>query len=219
MPAPLAAAAAVIAAATAAIYATYQALPDSVKDITKEEFERAAKPHMDSYLKSVMSSALERIGLPLDPEQGITPKSITDAINAGPLAGTGIELTNVFDKEQCKKDLIRIGLRQAAAAYGVELKDTSAEGLKAAIKEQISTQINEQLAEGAGPWLDLCPDLVDLSRELASAVRRGLIDGNGNLIEPELASDEYHVNLRERQARYRQGHSRHWEPGIPGAQS
>lgn len=214
MVAPVAAIASVVAAATAVVVAVYAALPEAAKDVAREEFERMMQGKTDDYLKSIMAGAFEKIGLPLDPDEGINPQTITAALNDGPLAGTGIELTNVFDKEACKKDLMRVALQQALQAYGVQIKDTSADGLKAALRDHISNQISEQIAAGAGEWLDACPDLVDLSRELASAVKRGWVDESGNLLDPtqEVATDEYHVNLRERQRRYAEKHTRQWVP-------
>ena len=211
MPLP-AAIAAVVATAGAVIAGIYAAMPESGQRIAREEFDRVARPYLEGYAKDVLQNALKSIGLPMDLDEdgAITPASVTRAINEGPLAGTGIELTNVFSREACKRDLVRIGLQRAAAAYGVEIHDTSAEGLKEALKAHISQQFSEQLAAGAGEWLDAVPELVELSRQLASAVRQGLIDEQGNYVAPELYSDPYHVSLRERQQRYAEKHGRVW---------
>ena len=204
----------VIAAATAAIAAIYAALPDAVHDITREQFENLAKGETDEFLAATMTAAFERIGLPLDPSDGITPSTITDAINAGPLDGTGIQFSNVFDKEACKRDVMRFAMSQALQAYGVKVTDATGEGMKAALKEYISAQIGEQIAAGAGPWLDAAPELVELAKQLAMATKRGWIDASGNLTIPgdKIMMDEYHVKLRERQQRYAAQHSRKWVP-------
>lgn len=220
MAGPVAAVAAVIAAATAAVYAAYQAMPEAAKDVAREEMERAMRGEMDDYLASAMQGAFEKIGLGnIDLAGGITPQAVTRAINEGPLSGTGIELTNIFDKETCRRDLMRIGLARAAEAYGVELKDTSIDGLKASIREHISAELDAQIAAGAGEWLDAMPELKDLARELARATARGWIDAAGNLIPPgsNVSMSEYHINLRERQARYAERHTRVWVDG-PGPQ-
>ncbi len=220
MAGPVAAVAAVIAAATAAVYAAYQAIPEAAKDVAREEMERAMRGEMDDYLASAMQGAFEKIGLGhIDLSGGITPQAVTRAINEGPLSGTGIELTNIFDKEACKRDLMRIGLARAAEAYGVELTDTSIDGLKASIRDHISAQLDAQIAAGAGEWLDAMPELKELARELARATARGWIDAAGNLIPPgsNVSMSEYHINLRERQARYAARHTRVWVEG-PGPQ-
>lgn len=204
---------ALYAAAAAALAAIYAAIPDSVKDISKEEMERAARGEMNDFTKAAMQEAFQKIGLAIDVEDGINPRTITQALNDGPLSGTGIELTNVFDKEACKRDLMRIGLAQAAQMYGIEVKDVSSvEAIRDTIKKYISDQLDQQLMDGAGEWLDLVPELASLAREIASAVKNGLIDENGELQAPGLAMDDFHVSLRERQQRYAASHQRHWVP-------
>ena len=203
----------IVIAAGAVLTAIYAAIPDSVKDITKEEMERAARGEMSDFTESALSSAFEKIGLEIDLSEGLTPKTITEAINAGPLAGTGIELTNIFDKEACKRDLMRIGLARAAEAYGIEVRDVSSvEAIRDTIKSYVSQQLDEQLMAGAGEWLDVVPELASLAREIASAVKQGLVDADGNLQAPGLMMDDFHVNLRERQARYAASHKRVWVP-------
>lgn len=203
---------AVLAAGAAIMAAVYAAIPDSVHRIAKEELMRVTAGDVSEYENEAIKAAFEKIGLDIDPEEGLTPQTITSAINAGPLAGTGIELTNIFDREACKRDLQRVAMARAAEAFGVKITDTSAEGLKASIKEEISRRVMEQLGEGAGDYLEAAPDLVELVRQLNAGIKAGLIDGNGNFKEPGLMMDEFHVNLRERQARYRAAHTRHWEP-------
>ena len=201
----------IVIAAGAVLTAIYAAIPDSVKDITKEEMERASRGEMEDFTEAALTAAFEKIGLEIDLSEGLTPKTITEAINAGPLAGTGIELTNIFDKEACKRDVMRIGLARAAEAYGIEVKDVSSvEAIRDTIKSYVSQQLDEQLMAGAGEWLDVVPELASLAREIASAMKQGLVDESGNLVPPGLMMDEFHVNLRERQARYAATHSRAW---------
>ena len=73
--------------------------------------------------------------------------------------------------------------------------------------------------DAAGEWLDAMPELKELARELARATARGWIDAAGNLIPPgsNVSMSEYHINLRERQARYAARHTRVWVEG-PGPQ-
>ena len=190
----------------------YAALPDSVKTIGREEFERIALPDVNEFTDGLMQAAFERIGLDLDPSDGLTPQALTQAINAGPLAGTGIELTNIFDRDACKRDVMRVAIDQAAGAFGLSVPDKSAEGLKAAVKAEITRRVMEQLGEGAGDYIDAAPELVEVARQLRAGIKAGLIDEHGNFVPPELMQDEFHVKLRERQARYYANHGRKWEP-------
>ena len=207
MPLPL-----VLAAGAALLGTIYAAVPEAGKDIAREEFERILIGEGDEYINSLIQTAFERVGLDVDPEQGLTPQALTDAINAGPLAGTGIELSNIFDREACKRDVMRIATNSAADAFGLHVSDKSADGLKAAVKAEITRRVMEQLGEGAGEYIDAAPELVELAKQLAAGVRAGLIDPAGNFIAPGLMMDDFHVKLRERQARYYAGHGRKWEP-------
>lgn len=203
---------AILAAAATAIAAVYYSLPEAVKDIGREKIEDAMAGKLGDFENEAMKTAFEKIGLDIDPADGITPQTITAAINNGPLAGTGIELTNLFDRDACKRDLQRVAMARAAEVFGVEVKDTSAEGLKAALKTEISRRVMEQLGEGAGPYLEAAPDLVEIVRQLNAGIKEGLINADGGgFSEPGLMMDEFHINLRERQARYRASHKRHWE--------
>ena len=207
MPLPL-----VLAAGAALMGAIYAAVPESGKDIAREEFERILIGDGDEFINEVIAAAFERIGLDIDPDDGLTPQTFTDAINAGPLAGTGLELTNIFDKDACKRDVMRIATGYAADAFGLNVADKSAEGLKAAVKQEITRRVMEQLGEGAGDYIEAAPELVELARQLRAGIKAGLIDENGNYQAPGLMMDEFHVKLRERQARYYANHGRKWEP-------
>lgn len=205
----IAAIAGVVAAAGAALYAAWQAIPEAGKDIAREEFERVMKGQADDYTNAAIKSGFERLGLDIDPEEGITPHAITEAINTGPLAGTGIEFRNIFDKEQVKRDLMKLALQQAAEAYGVKVSG-DLDQIKQQLKQEATQRLMDQVGEGAGDWLEVAPDLVEIVRAVNAAVKEGLVDENGGFKQPGLYMDEYHVKLRERQARYLANHKRKW---------
>lgn len=204
-------AAGLAAAAAAVLAAIYAAVPESVQRIAKEELARLAMGEVDEYETEAMKAAFATMGLDIEPSEGLTPQAITQAINAGPLAGTGIELTNIFDRDAVKRDLEKIAIAQAASAFGVEIKSLRPEGIKEAVKGELKKRMLEQLSEGQGEWLELAPDLVEIARRIDEARRAGRMDAAGNFVPPDLAMDEYHVKLRERQATYRAKHTRHWE--------
>lgn len=212
MAGPAAAIAGLAAAAAAVLAAIYAAVPESVQRIAKEEFARIVMGDASEYEAEAIKSAFAKMGLDIDPAEGLTPQNITAAINAGPLAGTGIELTNIFDRNALRSDMEKIALAYAASAFGLEIRSMSVEGIKDAVRSEMSKRLMDQVSEGAGEWLELAPDLVDLAKQLDTAVRAGLIDGQGRFVPPELSMSEYHIDLRERQARYRARHTRHWEP-------
>lgn len=203
---------AILAAGAAVMAALYAALPDSVHRIGKEELARLVAGEASDYENELLRGAFASIGLDVDPEQGLTPQALTRAINDGPLAGSGVELSNIFDGAAVRRDLEQLALSYAAQNFGLDVPTLNVEGIKAAVKKEMSRRLMEQLGEGAGDWVALAPDLVDIARRLDAARAAGRLDAAGRFVEPELEQDDYHVNLRERQAKYRAQHSRHWEP-------
>ena len=142
-------AAGLAAAAAAVLGAIYAAMPESAQRVAKEEMARLAMGEVDEYENEAMKAAFATMGLDIEPSEGLTPQAITQAINAGPLAGTGIELTNLFDRDAVKRDLEKIAIAQAASAFGVEIKSLRPEGIKEAVKgEGLSPRVRGNPVQG-----------------------------------------------------------------------
>lgn len=89
----------IFAAAGALLGIIYAALPESAKEIGREEFERITTGQGDEYINAVIESAFENVGIDIDVEEGLNAQTLTAALNNGPLAGTGLEFSNIFDKD------------------------------------------------------------------------------------------------------------------------
>ena len=206
MPLPLL----LLGSALTGIFATVVAsIPDSITKISKEEFVRLFAGEVSEAENAAIKDAFARLGLDVDPDAGINAQTITAAINAGPLGGTGVELTNLFDRDAVKRDLQRLALVQAAQSFGIELHSLETEAVKEAIRGYVADMVREEIA-GGGDLVDAAPDLVAIVR-MIDAARKGYKNEAGEEVreKPLLMSKEA-VSNRERQAKYRGNHQRRW---------
>lgn len=206
MPFPLA-----IAGVSAAIAGVYAALPSAVQNITKDEFMRLLAGDLGELEREAIKGALLKMGLELDPDTGINAQSITEAINAGPLAGSGVELSNIFDREAVKGDLQKVALAFAAQSFGLEVKSLSVESIKEALRGEVSRMVREQIGDGGGDLVDAAPDLVAIVRMIEAAQKHMQTGEDGTRQKPQVSMTREAISNRERQARYRATHTRHWE--------
>lgn len=204
MPLPLIA---LVAWGGGAMASIYSVLPDSVTRIAKSEFIRIAGMDLKGLENAAIKDVFAKMGLDIDPENGgLNAGAITDAINAGPLGGSGIELSNVFDKDALKRDLVKVALKQASDAFGLEINGLSLDDIKLEIKTQVSREVMEQVRAGAGELAESAKDLVDLVRQI-DAYKKAKEKGEAG---PNLLMTKEAINNRERQARYRAAHKRVW---------
>lgn len=162
--------------------------------------------------KWALEKAFEKMGLTLNTDTGFSKQAITEAINTGPLAGSGVELRDIFDKSAVKEDLHRLALAKAVEATGLNIKGLTVDGMKAALKEYVSERVIEQVGAGGGDIVDAALPLAELVREIRAA------NASSNTPPGEHPGKEQPVDFttegisnRERQARYRAAHTRHWE--------
>lgn len=201
-----------VAAAAAALAAIYAAVPDAAKDIAKEEFLRLAIGERDEFEAAAMAAAFEKLGLEIEGDEPLTPEFITQCINRGPLAGSELQFTNIFDREALKNDLHRMALMYARDALGLDLPSLKPQALKEYARTYVYQKIREQIKWGGGDLVALAPDFVAIAKVIDAAIAAGRMDAAGNYIAPDLKMTPKAIANRERQARYRANHKRHWEP-------
>lgn len=148
-----------------------------------------------------MAAAFERMGLVIDPEKGFNDASITEAINAGPLAGSGVVLESVLNRDALLRGLEALAVARAADSLGL-VGVSSLAGLRDGLRDLTRAELVAQVEAGAGSVVDGAPDSRELVRIL-DAVQ--LTAGNA-------ATDftKKGISNRARQARYRAQHSRVW---------
>lgn len=149
-----------------------------------------------------VGAVFEAMGLELQPDEGLNEATITRAINDGPLSGSGLVLSSLFDRQAVINDLMAFGLLKAGEAFGVDV--SSVEGLRGAVRESLTAEITAQLTDGAGDLIDGAPDHPLIAQVLAS------VPENPDWNAPTDFTPEGIAN-RERQARWRAGKTKHWE--------
>jgi hypothetical protein len=184
---------------------------------TQSPLGAAAKRLLEAEIKGplekwALEQAFKSLGLTIDASQGFSRESITAAINAGPLAGTGVELSNVFDKEAVKADLKRVALARAVQETGLTVKTLDADGVKRALRDYVQSRVDQQLAAGGGAMIDTAKPLAMLARDIAEAnATSNTAPGSNPGREAPTDFSRRGIQNRERQARYRAVHTRHWE--------
>lgn len=176
------------------------------KERIYEEVERAIKAALDTddLRDYALQAAAERLGIKIDPDN-ITPEGITEAINAGPLAGTGIELEDVFDREAVKRDIGKIAVKYASEALGIDMPQ-SEEDLRELLREWVTDELLRQLEAGGGPWIDAVKDAREIVEVIAAY--RAYKEGGMRPVDPSPRAE----SNRMRQARYRATHRKIWVP-------
>lgn len=177
----------------------------------------ASKPFLHRYLqrnrpaieKWAMANALEAAGFPDLMDESLSRDDFTRAINEKFLAGTDLQLTNIFDAQAIKDDALKMAMKKAAGELGIELRSATIDGMKEALGVWIRAQVQEQIDGGGGDLIDGAKDLSSVLAIIKS-VQKGL-DENGDKKEEELDMSPEGVSNRERQAKYRASHKRHWE--------
>ena len=155
---------------------------------------------VDAIEKAAAQAVLDALGVPLDLDGEVNQQTITQAINAAVLPA-GCELTNIFDKQAVQADIKRIALAEAAAAFGFD-GPLSADTLRAQITAQISAEVRDQIAQGAGEFIDAAKPLAAVQRLIDRPPPK-------DWQSPRKFTENAEKN-RERQARYRASHTRKW---------
>lgn len=209
--APVAAAAAFIAQLTAALALASTALKSAqvamqAIDPKAELTATKALNALDAYVWNSIDDleewglkwASSSIGLNLDLSKPLTGYTLTDAINSGVLDGTGLHFTNLLDGDSIKRDMRRIALEQVGGTMG--LKNTgTVKDLVAGMRGYAVDKILQDKSALAALGIPANPAM------LAIIARYGEPSPN----EPTDFTPAGESN-RDRQAKYRASHSRHW---------
>ena len=185
-------------------------------EVSRPVIERMFRGHKKELEEWALSKAFEAMGVPIDPANGFSRESITAAINAGPLAGTGIELSDIFDPEAIKRDVKRIALEKAVADTGLPIAGLTVADLKASLRAYVSDVTREQLESGDGDIIAAAPALVEMLQMIRAANKSdpagpGATPGYQPGPSQPVDMTPHGIANRERQARYRANHQRHWE--------
>lgn len=196
----------------------YGALGAAIADIVNSALDVVGyKGAKDEYLlkktergrvifeKAAISAAFEYLAIDFDASEPVNETTITQAINKTLLSGADFQLNNIFDSAMTRRQVERYALRKINEGLGGELvfKSLKKPDLKRSIKQYANFLVQSELAAGGGEIADLLGDSEDVSK-IISRYEKGL--------DKPLISTPEAENNRERQARYRASHGRHWEP-------
>jgi hypothetical protein len=193
--------AALLSAGAAAIDATMEGAGDDSMPAYRayKTFKRYVGGGIDEIERDCLFWACASLGINIDLDEPLNAYTLTKAINTGVLAGTGIEFTNLLDGESIKRDMRRIAVNHMGESIGIKGAATThdlVQGMKSYAVQKILTDKNALAALGipANPAM------------LAIIARFGQPNSN----DPIDLSEAGQSN-RDRQAKYRASHSRHWE--------
>lgn len=201
-----------IPAAAGTFLATLVAFVDEMADAvayvtgerneTLDEVQAFTRRYEGHLARWAVGAVFEQMGLDLDASEGVNAQTVTKAVNAGPLAGTGIELSDLFDKDAIIRDLTRWGVSKAAESLG--LPGGSVSNIRASLREHLVNEVATQLAAEAGPLLEGAPDAAQVAKIMAA------VPPGSGWNEPRDFSPAG-VSNRARQARFRASNRKHWE--------
>lgn len=154
--------------------------------------------------KKAAQAVLDARGIPLDLDGEVNQYTITRALNAAVMP-EGVVFENLFDKEQVRRDIKKIALDYAATAFGYEA-GLSPKSLKASIISGVTEQVNREIIEGAGEYLDAAKGVTKIDRMIAAVPSR-------DWQAPRVFTKKAQLN-REHQEKYRNSHSRVWRQVI-----
>lgn len=154
----------------------------------------------DAVGKKAAQAVLDARGIPLDLDGEVNQYTITQAINSAVMPD-GIVFENLFDKDTVRRDVKRIGLGYAAAAFGFE-GGSDPDVLRRQIIQEITSEVMDDIRAGGGDYIDATLGLVATAR-LANSPEP--FDWQA----PRVFTRKAEKN-RERQARFRAGSVRVW---------
>jgi hypothetical protein len=173
--------------------------------VSRAYMHRYLRAHRKDIEEWALNKAFEAAGFPDLTGDTVTKKSFSDAITEKFLAGSGIELTNIFDRNVLQKDIERAAIKKACEAMGISVSSVSDTEIKDGIKSWVIGEIKKQVDSGGG-------ELIDGAKEIKSIMAAVVTyRKNKEKLTTGLDMSEHGIKNRERQARFRANHKRHWE--------
>lgn len=208
----------IVVAGIAALSAAVAALLATVgKEAAKATLRRNLKKHKPEIERWAMGKAWEAMGFGEDVDlDHLTPETFTQAINAHMLAGTGLELSNIFSRQAVKEDMQRYAIKHAAEQLGITIDHATIDGLKDALQRYAGKVLVYEIEAGAPELLAHAKDVPALTAAIDRLRKHMAWGEQATLAAPyqprALLQDEASVSNRRRQAKYRQSHKRRWVP-------
>lgn len=143
-------------------------------------------------------------------------QEVTAAINqkCGIKDKLGIEFTNIFNREAIKEDLNKLGLARINEILGASADNPVIESFNpASLRANLRGYMGNQAMQAVSTGSSFLIDGAGAQRIVTAAMT---FERNYENYKPEQKRDlimtQAAISNRERQARYRENHARHWEP-------
>ncbi len=173
--------------------------------VSIEFVQRKARAYFDQYGEQFLASAVADMGLDLSEDGNLTDESITAAINSKLLAGSGVQIDSLLDRDKLRAGLEKLAVQRLAGEIGVPADAVqSVSGIKTALQAWAGEQVAQQLQTESGPVFDAATPSAFIARVIDQAP---VPSGNWNAPVDLSAKG---VSNRLRQAKYRRSHKRTW---------
>lgn len=175
--------------------------------IALEYLKRKASAYFDDYTEHFLATAAADMGLDLSDGGHITDDSLTAMVNAKLLAGTGVQVDSVLDRDKLRAGLEKLAIQRLAVQVGVAVGDAQTlGGIKAAFQSWAGEQVKAQLQSESGQLLDAAKPSAFVQRVIDQSP-----EPKAGWNDPQDMSKKG-VSNRARQAKYRHAHKRTWVP-------
>lgn len=166
--------------------------------------ERKARAYMADLSEQLIGVAAEKMGLDLSADGQLTDESVTAAVNNNLLAGTGLQIDSLLDRDKLRAGLEKLAVQKLAEQVGIPLDDTrSIAAVRSNLQAWAMAQVEGQLDAEAGAVFDAAPASNFIGRVIAEAPKNAGWNVATDMTPKGIAN-------RQRQARYRQAHKRTW---------
>lgn len=151
-----------------------------------------------------LETAAADMGLELSESGRLTDETITRVINEKLLAGSGVQIDSLLDKDRLRAGLERQAVDRLCAEVGLPAGAASSlGGVRAALQQWAVGEVSQQLALQAGPIFDGATPAPGVQKIIAGAVKH-----EGWNVATDMT--EKGIDNRLRQAKYRARHKKTW---------
>jgi hypothetical protein len=176
----------------------------AAKDVTQEFIKRKVHAYFNEYADEFFAAAAGEMGVELSESGQLTDESLTAVINTKFLAGSGVQIDSLLDRDKLRAGLERVAITKLANEVGVPVGEAQTiGGVKAALQQWAGDQVKVQLdAESGAVFESAAP-----SQFIAKVITDAPKTPGWNVATDMTAKG---VANRARQAKYRSQHTRTW---------
>lgn len=173
-------------------------------EVSKEAAARYLRPKLIALKDEYLAMAVESMGLELSPDGHLTDEGITALINNKLLAGSGVQIDSLLDRDRLRKGLERLAIERLCVEVGLPAGTAQTiGGVRGALQAWAGDQVMSQLASEAGAVFDAAKPSAFVQKVVVQSVKK---------VGWNVATDmtDKGIKNRARQAKYRRSHKKQW---------